>query len=231
MFRESTFLRHDIEGTVPRQIIPKEPKSLTYQLSTYIEPVPDRSKHITIKSDPLFIDDIEGSRPKCNGFKSRRVVDPLCPKYLLPSSSEILADPGQKFIRDTLEISDINGKRQNWVNRGREILKEPIEGSSPSQLTKQLRSVPRLEVQDINKDRTFESSRHCNPLNPHYHWRDQDDQALNTAYGQIKGAEVKRIHPISVNRDNTLNLNVRDIEGTQANSFFARSHFVDVFSH
>lgn len=114
------------------------------------------------------------------------------------------------------------------MNRGKEILKEPIEGSKPSHLTKQLRSVPRLEVKDINKDGIFQSSRQTNPLQPQYHWRDQDDQSLNSNYGEIKGAEVKRIHPLSVNRDNNLSLNVRDIEGTQANSFFAKSHFIDV---
>lgn len=87
MFRESTFLLHDIEGTVPRKLIPNQPKSINYQLSTYVEPIPDRNKHIQKHSDPLFIDDIEGSRPKCTDFRSNRIVDPLCPKYLLPSTS------------------------------------------------------------------------------------------------------------------------------------------------
>ncbi len=95
-----------------------------FLLSTYVEPVPDRSKHINKSSDPLFIDDIEGARPKCTDFRSKRVVDPLCPKYLLPTASEIIVDPGRKFLRDTLQIEDINGKKgHSWANRGREIVK------------------------------------------------------------------------------------------------------------
>ncbi len=75
-------------------------------------------------SDPLFIDDIEGARPKCNEFRSRRIVDPLCPKYILPSASEIVIDQGRKFIRDTLDTQDINGKRNHtWMSRTSERVK------------------------------------------------------------------------------------------------------------
>ena len=59
----------------------------------------------------MYIDDIEGARPKVNEFRTRRVVDPLQPKYLLPSSSEIAIDNGRNFIRDTMQIDDINAKR------------------------------------------------------------------------------------------------------------------------
>ena len=33
---------------------------------------------------------------------------------------------------------------------------------------------------------------------------------------------------MSVNKNNNFCLGIKDIEGTQANSFFARTHFVDV---
>ena len=36
------------------------------------------------------------------------------------------------------------------------------------------------------------------------------------------------MHPAQVNKTNNLALNVKDIEGTQANSYYARSHFIDV---
>jgi len=36
------------------------------------------------------------------------------------------------------------------------------------------------------------------------------------------------MHPTTVNRPNSLCLGINDIEGTQANSSFAKSHFVDV---
>lgn len=108
---------------------------------------------------------------------------------MLPSAAEIVPDNGRNFIRDTLQINDINGKRSHtWQNRGREVLKEPIEGSSPSKLTKEGKGVPRLEVKDINKDGIFETKRVVNPLKPEYHWRDNDDKQLNSGYGVISGS-------------------------------------------
>lgn len=74
----------------------------------------------------------------------------------------------------------------------------------------------------------FETTRHTNPLEPSYLWRDEDDRKLNDHYGKIKGSEVRQMHPQAVNRPNNLSLNVKDIDGTQANSFYSRSHFVDV---
>lgn len=74
----------------------------------------------------------------------------------------------------------------------------------------------------------FESNRRTDPQHPNYMWRDDDDKNLNKNYGKIVGSEVKRNHPMSVNKPNNLNLGIKDIEGSQANSFFARSHFIDV---
>jgi hypothetical protein len=88
--------------------------------------------------------------------------------------------------------------------------------------------VQRLQVKDINKDGIFESSRTTNPLKPEYHWRDNDDKDLNNSYGVIRGSEPRQVHPSAVNKPNDLCLGIKDIEGTQANSFFAKSHFVDV---
>lgn len=106
-------------------------------------------------------------------------------------------------------------------------MKEPVVGSTPSKLTKEVKAVARLDVKDINKDMIFETTRHTNPLQPNYMWRDDDDKRLNATYGQIQGSEVRRMHPATVNKP-SMSLNTRDIEGTQANSFYARSHFVDV---
>jgi hypothetical protein len=56
-------------------------------LSTFIEPIPNRYKHLNKTSDPLRIDDIEGARPKAHEFKTNRIVDPLQPKYQLPTAN------------------------------------------------------------------------------------------------------------------------------------------------
>ena len=74
----------------------------------------------------------------------------------------------------------------------------------------------------------FETGRRVDPLHPSYAWRDDDDKNLNKQYGKIEGSSVKRNHPQSVNKPNNMCLGIKDIEGSQANSFFARSHFVDV---
>ena len=119
-YRDSSFQQHDIPGTAPKVLIPKKGNQTNFALSTYIEPVPDRAKHIQKHSNPLYVDDIEGARPKVSEFRTKRVVDPLQPRYMLPSASEIVVDPGRKFIRDTLDAKDINNKRSHTLqNRGR----------------------------------------------------------------------------------------------------------------
>jgi len=57
------------------------------------------------------VDDIEGARPRANEFRSKRVVNPLCPKYILPSAAELVEDEGRKFLRDNLDSKDINGEK------------------------------------------------------------------------------------------------------------------------
>lgn len=64
--RESTFQRKDIEGTLPKTLIPNQQTGTNFTLSTYIEPIPNRYKQINKSSDPLRIDDIEGARPKAH---------------------------------------------------------------------------------------------------------------------------------------------------------------------
>lgn len=99
----------------------------------------------------------------------------------------------------------------------------------PSKLTKELYNTKsRLEVKDINKDGIFETRRTVNPLMPTYNWRDEEQQPPNPVYGSIKGCEVRKLHPETVNRPNNLCLNTKDIEGSQSNSCFAKAHFLDV---
>lgn len=53
-------------------------------------------------------------------FISKRVVNPLCPKYILPSASEMAVEEGRKFIRDTLDVKDINGKKSyDWIKQAK----------------------------------------------------------------------------------------------------------------
>lgn len=169
-------------------------------MSTFVEPKPDRARNTKKLSNPLKIDDIEGAKPRTNEFRTNRIVDPLQPLYQLPSAAEISVDPGRNFIKNSLETADINQKRKTHISdRGRDLLKDPIEGSQPSKLTKLIKAHSNLEVKDINKDGVFESNRHVNPLNPTYQWRDVEDKQLNDKYGQINGTQPKRNHPLKVN--------------------------------
>jgi hypothetical protein len=85
-----------------------------------VEPVPDHARTLKKRSDSLYIDDIEGARTKVTEFHTKRVVDPLCPKYILPSASEIVIDQGRKFLRDSLCVNDINGKNScDWINQNK----------------------------------------------------------------------------------------------------------------
>ena len=58
-------------------------------------------------SDPLKHRDIEKSYPAAVEFKTDRVVDPLMPRYKLPSCNPVSVPDPVKFQRDTLEINDI----------------------------------------------------------------------------------------------------------------------------
>ena len=127
-------------------------------------------------------------------------MDPLKPVYKLPPAAEISVDQGRNFIRDTLEITDINNKRRTLMgDRGRDILKEPIAGSQPAKLTKLIKAHSNLEVKDINKDGIFETNRHINPLEPTYKWREEENGEPRE-YGKIQGTVPKRMHPVEISQ-------------------------------
>lgn len=65
-YRDSSFQKKDIEGSNPKILIPPKPNDTTFSLSTFVEPKPDRAKHIQKVSDPLYRDDIEGAKPRKN---------------------------------------------------------------------------------------------------------------------------------------------------------------------
>lgn len=53
-------------------------------------------------------DEIEYSRPVAVGFKTKRALNPLCPKYILPSYKDEPVEP-PKLLRETNVLSDIEG--------------------------------------------------------------------------------------------------------------------------
>ncbi len=130
-------------------------------------------KNKFIESKTLRTDDIEFARPQCNGFKTNRITNPIVPRYQLPYVPPVTPEPPRPFIRDSMNISDIQTKIGSRISSNHK--KEEIEGSSPMKLFRTVEAVSRLDVKDINRDGTFTSARtSCpsDPLDPTYTWRD-----------------------------------------------------------
>jgi hypothetical protein len=84
------FLNSEIEGAVPKQLI--------------------RTRNV--RDNSLYIDDIEGTRHtiKDRMMRTTRHVNPLDPVYKVPVFTPCDAEV-PKFIRDPLQINDIEGTR------------------------------------------------------------------------------------------------------------------------
>lgn len=170
----------DIEGARPTQKMNRFIKkpNFTYDISD-IKGSRPLALHRAVNSIDYTLkhDDIEGSRPR--GVTNQNVrlnnpVDPLVPNYRLPSY-ELPQDAVPKFLRDTLDISDIEG------TRSRPLYKFPtrenfdvndIEGAEagwkPRHKRVQKEGVPRnlMEVADINRQGVKKSQRCTDPLRP-----------------------------------------------------------------
>lgn len=85
-------------------------------------------------------------------------MNPINPRYKLPYADPIDVEPPAKFLRNTLDISDIVKKKQHHKFMY-SPKNQPVEGSSPSKLFKTVDAIPRLSVRDINNDGKFVSKR------------------------------------------------------------------------
>lgn len=101
--RDSSFQIKDIEGAQCKQQIPKNVQRENYIYSTYVEPRPEFAKSVTKVSDPLRHRDIEGSYPQAVEFKTSRVVNPLAPRYKLPSSDPVQSTFIHRSISNLLQ--------------------------------------------------------------------------------------------------------------------------------
>lgn len=137
-----------MQGASPTKLIPEYVHKTTFNLSSYIEPRSTGFKKLEKQSDPLKISDIEGTSPNAVGFTTKRVVDPVCPVYKLPSCGPVSIEEGRPFLRDTLKVDDIVKKRLNYFERKRgvEMLHEPIPGAQSIPRTHASTAVPRLAV-------------------------------------------------------------------------------------
>jgi len=68
-----------------------------------------------------------------------------------------------------------------------------------------------LNVKDINEYMEFKTKRIVNPLEPVY--KGVNDKGDSITYGPIKGNKPKRLHPVKVNKVESMFLNTGDIKG------------------
>lgn len=114
--------------------------------------------------------DIPGNGPSCVLFKTtREPFNPLEPKYNLPSV-ETIDPPVPKFIRDNIQINDIQGsfpkKYYKWETR-KGFLNPDVEGSSPKKPYVRATKFDYINYNDVTRD-VFKTKRCVNPLDPVY---------------------------------------------------------------
>lgn len=176
------------------------------------------------KPDSFLVQDIEGAQPKTNMFRTRRSVNPLNPVYKLPSHEALPFEP-LRFLRDSIDVSDIDGARarpapQSEPRNSHDV--GDIEGAHASWRShkraalERMRSVgvkkaDSLEVSDIT-DKGFKSRRCVDPLNPVYkhHGEDIYDSPRGTAPKPRKTARNANVPFYS--------LHTADIAGAQGDS-------------
>jgi len=142
-----------MQGGSPTKLIPETVNKASFNLSSFVEPRSVGYHKPGRVADPLRIDDIEGSRPAAVGFQTKRVTDPICPVYKLPSVAPVSIEEPRPFIRDTLQVDDIAQRKINFFTRkrGLETLSQPIPGAQSVPRTHFSTAVSRLVVDDINK--------------------------------------------------------------------------------
>ena len=150
--------------------------------------------------------DIAGSWPKWNKFDTKREPsNPLNPVYKLAHVEYVPPEP-PKFIRNSMEIKDIDGARPKFIKelKTRETnLISDIEGSSPKQKKhrKMFGEYSNMNYQDVTQA-VKRSSRQTDALNPVYVFRDTMEGdftrpkagALNKSYGFIQGQQPSQMY-------------------------------------
>jgi len=162
-------------------------------------------------------DDIVGAKPQCHKFVTARTpINPLNPEYKLPQVEIRLATP-PKFVRDNIDIKDIDGARPNPYTKYNIQRKTnnvtDIDGARPKKEWLPQGKQSTLDVRDINYFWEFHTKRHTDPLSPRY--KVVNDENKLVEYGQVDNKVMVR-HPKEVNKVTSADLNTADIEGAQA---------------
>jgi hypothetical protein len=163
----------------------------------------------------MRLDDIDGSKPRIVRQlpHSRRMVNPVDPKYDLPSyDPPTIIRP--RFIRDSLYNDDVEGAHPlSYQNDKppRDIMNiDDIDGCRPVRQMRELKRVnDSLNVKDINNDGIHKTTRHCDPQNPVYVYDGMKNQPVD--FGKVKPLPAAHKGP-------DRSKDISDIEGTHADA-------------
>jgi len=164
-------------------------------------------------------DDIYGSKPQSHKFVTTRLPsNPLNPEYKV-SHVEIRVATPPKFIRDQLDVKDIDGARPNPENRynikRNTNFIHDIDGARPKKEWIPQGKPSSLDIKDINNVFEYKTKRETNPLSPRYRVTNQDNFTVD--YGELDNKPMVR-HPKNVNKATSSDLKTNDIDGAQAGS-------------
>lgn len=149
----------DIEGAQAPHLIPE-----------VIDPVRRPNNRILSNSD------IEYSQPRPKTFKTTRSTNPLCPDYRISDAEDRPVTP-PKFIRDSFNVSDIEGTKAKPLYR-RQHERDPLAVSDipgttvgwKPEFKRRTSPSKALDTTDINNDGIFRTRRVTNPLEPCYQY-------------------------------------------------------------
>ena len=214
----------DIEGSQPRKY------SVYTNKVDFINKVDDIERanpkiihyHLNKPEYNLNNRDIEKSYPSATNFKTKRVTNPLEPKYKF---SEVESYPFEvpKFIRNQIDISDIKGSSPNIsiYDMKRESIGEKVKNIKGAQcripyIRKNLGhfKYDYMDYSDVNNF-VFKTSRKTNILDPIYIFKKEDSQKA-TYYGPITKSKPETKYPYYYKP--ALNLKIDDIKGTNPGS-------------
>ena len=223
----------DIEKSSPKQMIPDQTNKPNFNLSNK---------------------DIEGTEPRGHHcFSTSRHVDPLNPKYLLPSCPDKYPLPVPKFLRNTLDVRDIQGAtvKKNLVNisetdhnymdvyrqnRDEHILlshKKLYKGNK-------YKFYNSLDFRDVYTNKPY-SKRVTNPLEPKYKY-DYQMTEVNKRFNHYKNkttplvyGEIEGNRPVVFSKFNNerygKGMKTEDIPGAQPSTTSSYSKFELKYKH
>ena len=215
----------DIDGTQPRKFGIFTNKVDFINKNDDIERSNPKIIHYHLKKPEYNLSnrDIEKSFPSAVHFKTKRVTNPLEPKYKF-SEGESYPPEIHKFIRDSIDIKDIEGaspqKKIYFLKK--ETMSEKlknIEGAQ-SRIPYIRKSVGNtkynyLDYSDVNNF-VFKTKRHTNPLDPIYILKKKEDLKKSFFHGPIEKSKPTTNYPYYYKP--SLNLKIDDIKGSNPGS-------------